>query len=63
MKQSIYLLEEQKVMVIIAMRYKRLTLQGMNKKLFDIASNKVNQKVLSSGIRWHGNDLSFAITT
>ncbi|WP_437831716.1 hypothetical protein ACQRXC_08655 [Niallia taxi] len=43
MKQSIFLLEEQKGMVIIAMNYNRLTLQGMNKKLFDIAFNKVNQ--------------------
>jgi len=43
MKQSIFLLEEQKDMVIIAMNYNRLTLQGMNKKLFEIAFNKVNQ--------------------
>lgn len=43
MKQSIYLLEEQKHMVIIAMNYYRTTLQGMNKKLFDIAFNKVNK--------------------
>jgi len=43
MKQSIFLLEEQKDMVTIAMNYNRLTLQGMNQKLFDIAFNKVNQ--------------------
>ncbi|MFP7469978.1 hypothetical protein SFC55_03135 [Niallia taxi] len=45
MKQSIFLLEEQKDMVIIAMNYNRSTLQGMNKKLFDIAFNKVNQNL------------------
>lgn len=43
MKQSIFLSDKQKVMVIKAMNYNRLTLQGMNKKLFDIAFNKVNQ--------------------
>ena len=43
MKQSIFLLEEQKDMVIVAMIYNRSTLQGMNKKLFDIAFNKVNK--------------------
>lgn len=43
MKQSIFLLGEQKDMVIKAMNYNRLTLQGMNKKLFDIAFNKLNQ--------------------
>ncbi|WP_437831472.1 hypothetical protein ACQRXC_07955 [Niallia taxi] len=44
MKQSIFLIQEQKVMLIRAMNYNRLTLQGMNKKLFDIAFKKVNQE-------------------
>ncbi|MCT2347142.1 hypothetical protein M4D71_23610 [Niallia taxi] len=43
MKQSIFLLKEQKAMVIIAMNYNRSTLRGINKRLFDIAFNKVNQ--------------------
>jgi len=43
MKQSIFLFHQQKEMIIIAMQYNRLTIQGMNKKLFDISFNKVNQ--------------------
>ncbi|PKG23928.1 hypothetical protein [Niallia nealsonii] len=43
MKQAIYLLNTQKQMVITAMEFHRSTLQGMNKKLFDIAFNKVNR--------------------
>lgn len=44
MKQSIFLFQEEKVMLIRAMNYNRSTLQGMNKKLFDIAFNKVNEE-------------------
>ncbi|MED3965022.1 hypothetical protein [Niallia taxi] len=44
MKQSIFLFEDQKEMVIIAMNYNRSTLIGVNKKLFDIAFNKMLQK-------------------
>ncbi len=44
MKQSIFLFQKQKLMLIRAMNYNRSTLQGMNKKLFDIAFNKVNQE-------------------
>lgn len=44
MKQSIFIFQEQKIMLIRAMHYNRSTLQGMNKKLFDIAFNKVNQE-------------------
>ncbi|MGG4470054.1 hypothetical protein ABER68_18600 [Paenibacillus alvei] len=44
MKQPIFIFPEQREMLIRAMSYNRSTLQGMNKKLFDIAFNKVNQK-------------------
>jgi len=45
MKQSIFLFQNQKEMVIKSMEYYRSTLQGMSKKLFDIAFNKVNQNI------------------
>ena len=43
MKQPIVLSSGQQEMIKTAMQFKRSTLQGMNKKLFDIAFNKVNQ--------------------